>query len=837
MTDSTRPGGLPAASSSAATAGSGGGVIAPNPIHLPPQSLVPLGPAPIEQARSFASSRTLSSVAGAISPPQTAFVSAAGKYVPLSYGPCRWSGYTVLWRIRPSTGALVLVQLLCEGPIGGVIGVEINNQVLRSGVSYTAYTGTMTQVADPTVVATMAEYGITYADAMLGLAYVVIVIPATAYATSELRGVDVEYLGKLVFDPRVGGQSASNPTTWAYNDNASLVFGDFLTSGQAIARNVLPRYGQRLSLDNASLTAAANFNDETIGAAPNTSRRSEVGFTLFKPMSNEQVEQMMRTHAMCFVDRLGDTVSLIPDVARAPVASYDETRILRFESITDREVTAAPTSMEVSYTNTSVKPWRRESFTLYDPRVLTGELPEIPGSVDLTACQSFRQAQAIALRRLLTGILSVRSWGIGLGAEGMKLQKADCIATTHPIGLTGKVWTVDTMTDTGFGQVYAKLSEYDAGVYGGVIQTQPQTLGSGASNCTTVPGMVGFALSQRSVNEPQSGGGYACILRVRAIWTATTFPCNDGYDVEVYNGASLVQSTTVGAPEFLSVPATIGVTYTVRARVRSRVPGQLPGAWSSANQLISAATCPPVPTQRVWCYGHNARRATFVSLDYVYWNEFTRTIRCDTNLTTITRTELWFGWGVAATFGSASRVRDDAGAQTQWTFWRGRKQSDPALADVATIALGLTADRVFGAGTTNALGSATAGTYANALTGYTGPNTEWFPPDKVWVRYNNGGVFSVPVELRVSDTRVTLPDTPPGGAFNYTFDGSAFVTAGSVLTSSYPTNRAVAYQTHYAQSGTHQYRYAGSSNHEIKSQAKDARGDLIDGYALFQYRG
>ncbi len=836
MGDTTRPGGLPPSSLGGSSAGSGGsGVSAPNPVHLPPQNWITPGPAPTEQARSYASTSTLSSVGGNISTMQTALVSAEGKYVPLSYGPNRWSGYTYFWMVRPSTGALIIGQLISEGEIDGVIGAEIDNQPLRSGVTFNAYVGTASQAVDPLITACLAEIGVTYTDALPGLAHVVFSIPATAYGANELRGIDIEYRGKKVFDGRDNTQSETNPATWKYSDTAALVLADFLTSGRAIARNVLPRYGRRLKVLQPSVAATANFNEELIGDLPNQTMRSEVGFTLLKPTSNEQVEQMLRTHAMCHVDRLGDTVELIPDVARASVMSIDETQIIRYERVGDRNVQAAPNAITVTYTNTSVKPWKVESLTIYDPRVLTGELPEIPGTLDLGACQSWRQAQGIAMRRLQTEMLSQRSWGFSVGAFGMRLQKADRLQLTHPIGFTNKAFSVDTMTDLGFGEYYAKVSEYDQNMYSQVIQTEPQALGSGASNCGTVPALGPLTLTQRSVNEVQPGGSYACILRARATFTATTFACNNGYDFETLSGATVVHSASIGANEYVSSPLSAG-TYTVRGRVRSSVPGQAPGAWTSGSITIAAATCPPVPSQRAWVYGSYARRAGFDGAAWLYWNQFIRTVRCETNLTTVTRTELWFGWGENATFGGASRVRDDAGVQTSWTFWRGRKGNNATQPHAATLALGTSPDLVPGSGTFNPPGSATAGTYTNALTGYAGPAGEWWPPHKVWVRWNNGGVFSDPVEIRLSQSRLQLADDPGFQTlFAYMLDGAVYVTAGAVMTATYPTDQNQQYSTHAAPTGSHQYSFAGSSNHEVKSQAKDARGDLVSGYAQFQY--
>jgi hypothetical protein len=46
----------------------------------------------------------------------------------------------------------------------------------------------------------------------------------------------------------------------------------------------------------------------------------------------------------------------------------------------------------------------------------------------------------------------------------------------------------------------------------------------------------------------------------------------------------------------------------------------------------------------------------------------------------------------------------------------------------------------------------------------------------------------------------------------------------------------VPYVTHRAVRGSHLYRHITTTiSHEVKSQAKDAYGDLVSGYAQFQY--
>lgn len=831
---------LPGFSSGGPSAGTGG-VNVPNTLVLPPVKDVPPGPATTEQARAFASVGTLATVADSSNTitAQCSLISAAGKYVPLSYGHQRWSGYCYFFDVHPSTGALVIGLLLGEGEFDAFLAVEVANAPLRSGCTWTGYTGTAGQAVDATIAALVAaKYGTAYADALPGIAHVVLSIAAGAYTAQEFTGVDVEYRGKKVFDSRDGTQTASNTATWKYSTNAGVVLVDFLSSGQAIARNVLPRYGRRCAVDATSAAAVANVCDQLIGNAPNQKKRSELHITLMDPTANEAIEQTMRTYALCFVDRMASSVTLIADVARSPVLSVDQNDIIKYEAVGERQSWSAPTMYDVTYTDTSVKPWRKRPVRLYDPRVLTGEIPEIPGTVDLSGSQSFTQVQGLIRRRLATTILSVRTWGISLGAKGYQLQKGDVFSATHPLGMTGKQWVVDTVTDRGFGEVHAKVSEYDAGVYADFIQPNPATLGSGASTCSSTPALGTLTATQQSLMELQTGGGYACILRGKLSWPASTYPCLAYYEAQVLSGATLVDSATVGVNGYTTIALATG-TYTAQVRAVSGIPGQAPGAWSTATLTIAAATCSPVPTQKVWESGSHGRVYTYDSIHFMYlWSDkFTRTIRCDAPLTTVTRTELWFAWGTNPSFASATKVRDDAGTQTAWTLQRAWKDGHPTFYDdrhYCTLALG-TSPTVPGSGTFNAPGSSPAGTYTDALASYSGTGGNWFPPTKAWVRFVNGTAYSDPVELRLAKTTLTYPDNTPANTdvYGYLFSGSGAVSAGSTFSAALNTGYALAYTNFAALAGSLTYSFS-SPNHSVSGVLFDSNGDLISGYAQWQ---
>lgn len=833
-------GALPAFSGGGSAAGSGG-VNVPNPIHLPPVAGVPAGPAPTEAARAFAGATTLARANESVATSQTSLVSAAGKYIPVAYGNCRWSGLCYFFEVHPTSGALVIGLLLSAGEIGDVLRVEVNNEPLRSGCSFAAYTGASGQVADPTIAALLAARtpALSYTETLAGLAHVVVTLGASAYAPGEIHGVDVRFLGKKLFDPRDATQSKTVPSSWRYSANAALVLADFLSSGYAVARGVVPQYGRRCRVTDSSVVAAANFNDELIGNPPNTRKRSEVHAVLLAPTANEVWEQSFRTHARCYVDRLGDDVELIPDVVRAAVASFDETQIIKFERVSERTVGAAPTMMEATFTDTSVTPWRERTVRIYDPRVLTGEIPEVNGRVDLRMCQSYAQAQALLRFRLNTTTLSVRSWGVSLGGEGYALQKSDVISISHPLGMTAKQWVVDTVADRGFGEVHLKLSEYDAGAFAAYFQPNPATLGSGVSACVASPALTGMSVSARLLMELQPGGAYACIRRAVVQWDASSYPCLAAYEVDVLSGATVVDSALVGVNSYLSAPLAAG-SYTVRVRATSAVQGQAAGSWSTAALTIGAGACPPLPPVLIWEAGSHSNLYFKDTIHNAFMNshKFTRIIRCSAPLTSVTRTELWFGWGANPTFATATKVRDDAGAQTAWTFERAWV---PGSGNVSwgdaryycTLALGTSASvPTYVGGGFNDPGASPAGTYADALASYAGPVFEWMPPTKVWVRFVDGATASAPAELALAKATLTYPDGA-ASVSGFMFSGAKTVVSGDFVAGSHNTGYGSKYATFVALSGNLTYGFL-SPNHLVGGQLFDEFGDLVSGDVRWQ---
>lgn len=124
-------------------------------------------------------------------------------------------------------GNLVLLCVWCHGEINAINGIEINDAATPTGVTVTHYTGTQTQVKDPTLVAAYAAQSppIVYADDLKGIAYSVVVITPAAAITgfpriaAYVQGRKVDQVALAYTDLSGSGQYFSTPDSVATEPN------------------------------------------------------------------------------------------------------------------------------------------------------------------------------------------------------------------------------------------------------------------------------------------------------------------------------------------------------------------------------------------------------------------------------------------------------------------------------------------------------------------------------------------------------------------------------------------------------------------------------------------
>lgn len=782
-----------------------------------PYQIKPIAPGPVEWATGVAS--TLADAAATSDPikTQTSLIAGSGKWIPVAYGLNRFSGLITFARKRLDTGALVIDLTCCEGEIDAVTAVEINNTYLRAGCAFTVYRGLASQTVDGTVAAALTNSlptG-TYADALNGIAHVVLSLADAAYTAQEIAGTDITFRGRKIFDIRDASQDIMVPSTWKYSINAALIRADFLSSGNALVRGVRPRFGRGLIVNHAASVAAYNWCDTLVGVYPNQAKRGEFNGMFLNPQSDATNDEMLKTASMCFVDILGDTATLIPDMPRAPVFLVDDDplgadNIFTWERIYERRSDTVPTVIEGSLPDISQKPWGTKKFRVVHPYVLTGQLPEVTENVPFTFCRSLAAAQRFATQRLNMKQLASRTWGVSGPPEMLLLQKGDLIGATHRIGMTNKAWVTDAVMDRGAGDVHVKLSEYDPAMFANNVITEPTTTGDGSLNCDTYPTISGFTASERPGWEP-SGGGYTCVKRAQAVWTVAYYPCLAFYEVELSQGGTVLESTTAASASYVSLPLAAG-SYTLRTRLVSTVPGMAPGAWSTTTVTITSAACMPAAPRGLRIVGtrsyHQFSSPPFTDTE-------TRTIQIDAAISTVTHTEVWFGTA-SDSFGSASLEATLSGARTSVVY------SVYAANGVSFYQWFTTFE-----GTT---------TPAGVIPTFDRP----VMPEKVWIRFKNGSDVSDPVLVVCSSANLTELQMQvagiTGGFFGElrTLDGTFEVPAAGDTRVFTASSGGAPFATFASLAGTLTYSYLGGTSQQIDAGVFDSYGDPIGGAAAWQ---
>jgi hypothetical protein len=797
------------------------GINAPNTTHLPPVTGIPRGPVPTTQAGPIGSSYDIAAAAATSDTisAQTSLISGLGKYIPVSWGVNRYAGLLTFLRVNSANGALVGDLTICAGEIDSVSAVEINNAPMRAGCTYTVYRGVAAQAIDPTVTVALANSsppGV-YTDALNGIAHVVVSLAAASYTADELKGFDVLFRGRKIYDPRDPLQNAQDISTWKYSTNAALIRADFLSSGNALARGVRPAFGRGLKCDYAASIPAFNWCDTLVGTYPNQQKRGEYHGTLLYPQQDSVIDEQMKTASMCNVDQLGDTFTLLPDMPRSAVFFIDanpigRNNIVKWERVSEKNAAVTPTVIEGSVPDTTQKPWGTKRFRIVHPYVLTGQLPEITESVEYTFARSLGAGTRFATERLNRRRLGLRSWGVSLTPEALSIQKGDVIRATHKIGMTNKDWVADVLLDRGAGDVHVKLSEYDPAFWSNSVATEPTVTGDGSLNCGTYPLITALSASELAGWEPQSGGGYVCAKRVQATWTVGYYPCLAHYQIELSQGGTVIESTTVSSASFVSNPVVAGA-YTLRVRQVSTVPGMMADVWSSTTVAISSAACPPNAPEAVWVQGVRSYQE---SSSPPFGDNELRSINIDAPTSPITSTEIWFG---NAAFGTATLAGSIAGYA-------------PSV--------------VFAISTCNVGGFLWWCTYFNGVETQIGGVNSFPRPvmnTKVWVRFVNGALTSVPIEIQLSKPNEPTSSLQLGpGSFKAgslrAFDGSWYVNAGGAVRNFTSNSNGAAFApptgAFSALVGNLTYAHLGGTNQQIDALLIDAFGDPVAGRAMWK---
>lgn len=482
---------------------------------------------------------------------------AKDSFLPLVYGMADLEGK--LAYATSDTSFLYVLYLFCIGEIGGFDSIylsstevhEAEKGLVAKGGDYHTYLGTADQEPDPWFESLVSGY----ADALPGVAYAVLKLPASYTSVPACRAV---LQGKKVWNPKT--------SAWEYSANPALWLADFIT-------NADDKYGMGAQVDWDSVIAVQDACDE---AMSNGEPRRGGGFVeIGSPQRGPEVIELLRLMAGCFVTREDFVYKLIPDRPADVEASFDMGNMV-LEELKKLRAPDTPTVVEVIWTDTSVYPWRTKPVRVPRPEVETGNMPWIPSTVNLAGITSGSWAKRETTERLNKYIndLAIRFTAFD---EALKLQAGSVIEVSHDIGLVNKKFRLTrepVLVSAGRWRIEAH--EYDPAVYSNEVITQPTYADTNLPDPLTAPDVEGLELDE-ALGQRADGTVYC---RITASWQAAVWPYLEGYEVKIVSGADLIFQGKVGsgATSFASPPVEEKRLYNLSVRAYSSI---TKGEWTT----------------------------------------------------------------------------------------------------------------------------------------------------------------------------------------------------------------------------------------------------------------
>jgi hypothetical protein len=195
-------------------------------------------------------------------------------------------------------------------------------------------------------------------------------------------------------------------------------------------------YGCGLAVDWASVRTTSQANRAIVPSTVDEQRRI-VGVSFIAAAAAVDVAEALRAYAGCFLLPGSSGVRLVPDADAAAVATYRHAygEIAAIGALELRDLSQAPTAVEVIYTDTSATPWRDASATAQIDGAGTTK-PWRLSQVRLPGIHRYGQALREATERLNKLWLNDITTTLQVFDVGIRHDKGDIITVDHPLGLS-----------------------------------------------------------------------------------------------------------------------------------------------------------------------------------------------------------------------------------------------------------------------------------------------------------------------------------------------------------------------------------------------------------------
>ncbi len=265
---------------------------------------------------------------------------------------------------------------------------------------------------------------------------------------------EVEVYGRLLFDPRDGGQSFATPSTWLHTDNVALAIRDVLAN---------PRWKLAYpAINDTSFSAGATICDSMVGSP--SAKRFTCNDLILQPADAGQhlAQLLMACNGELYMSPSGVALFIDVENTGSPVMTLDTARNFlgtKFESLTARD---SPTQIVATYSNIALD---FADDTIRIPTTLGSgvELREASYNFGaMTDVTHVTRAAAYILNQ--NTVTPVRGSG-QVSQAGIVLNRGDKVAVTTSDGPSAAPFLItdaELLPDGGYN---ASLRQYDASVY------------------------------------------------------------------------------------------------------------------------------------------------------------------------------------------------------------------------------------------------------------------------------------------------------------------------------------------------------------------------------------
>lgn len=519
----------------------------------------------------------------------------ANAIVPIIYGRVRVAPVIATYGETDSP-ELVICCVWGLGEIQQIHGLYTRDGLTLPTTTHEAHLGTTSPIVSALMQSAIPGWDKTLVldlfGRQYGIAYSAIGLYPYGESAKDITGVLGDISGRKVYDPRTD--------TTAWSDNPALCLADFLADPMAGGFNV----------DWDSVEATADACDELMTGG---AKRRTMNLAITRRGSLEDWIAALRTYAGCHLEFKGSYVKLIPNRPASPTRTITDSDI-RLGSLSPsfRSRADTPTVVVVTYIPSG---GGQDEAIAYAAGVLEGGTEWRETRIDLPGISTYAQAYREAVERLNAFQLCDLNVSFETFDEGLQDEIGDVV--TLDTALLGtpvevRILGVEAMEP---GRWRVSGEEYDAVMYSDAVVSDPNLGGGIVSNPADPPDIEGLTLTEE-VYQTQTGI-YAS--RIRASWTAITWPFLSRYELAVYHGLSLVYEASSRTSEAVSGPLQEGNTYRVLVRVRSSI-GAV-GAWAEDSLTSQGKYLPPgdVPAVRGLEVGGEVRLNWDAATDLDIW--------------------------------------------------------------------------------------------------------------------------------------------------------------------------------------------------------------------------